>query len=127
MIMHIKVFCESATIKDYDDILENVKQLSFPKTSHLKNKDFFSRKLLPLWKKKNLPPEKITLWSADRYVKDTGTRPTTCKNTDKMSELRYLKVHIAKVQAPQKWGLPPESTTPARQLLDHGKGGGISK
>lgn len=36
MIMHIKVFCESATIKDYDDILENVKQLSFPKTSHLK-------------------------------------------------------------------------------------------
>lgn len=50
--MHIKVFCESATIKDCDNILENMKHLSFPQTSYFLNKDFFSRKLLPLWKKK---------------------------------------------------------------------------
>lgn len=100
--MHIKVFCASATIKDYDDILENVKHLFFPQTSYLKHKDVFSRKLLPLWKKQHLSPGKITLWSAEGCVKDTGVRTTTSKNTDEKSELRYLNVNMAKVQAPQK-------------------------
>lgn len=100
MIMHIKVFCESTTIKDYDDILEKVKQLSFPQTSYLKNKDFFSRKLLSLWKKKSCTWKDNLMVS--RRVKDTGGRSSTSKNIDKKSELRYLNVNTAKVQAPQK-------------------------
>lgn len=84
MIMHIKVFCESATRKDHYDILENLNQLAFPQTSYFKNKDFFSRKLLPIWKKKKkLSPGKITLWSAEGCVKDTGAQTSTRKNTDK--------------------------------------------
>lgn len=67
MIMHIKVFCESATIEEYDDILENVKHLSFPHT-YLKNKDFSPKNYFSEKKTQQLPPGKITLWSAEGCV-----------------------------------------------------------